>query len=161
MRGNNQAIVFVRTGMKFLFVAMLLAASTNPFLATWKLNPEKSKMDPGAPAPKGDITMTYTAEGEGVRVTASVTLPDGTKKNIVHTQTYDGKPHDRFEGNPNGETLTHRRIDERTEETTWRKDGKVIIVTTRTVSIDGKTLTSVMKVPEKSEPENVMVYEKQ
>ena len=144
----------------FLMLAMLVA-STNPFLGTWKLIPEKSKMDPGAPPPKGEILMTYAPEGDGVRVTASVTLPDGTKKNIVHTQTYDGKPHDRFEGNPNGETLTHRRIDECTEETTWRKDGKVIIVTTRTVSADGKTLTSVMRVPEKAEPENVMVYVKQ
>ena len=105
--------------------------------------------------------MTYSEEGDHIRVTAVVTLPDGTKRDIVHTQTYDGKPHDRFEGKPNGETLTHRRIDERTEETTWRKDGAVTIVTTRRVSEDGKTLTSTVRVPGKAEPENVMVYERQ
>ena len=43
--------------------------------------------------------------------------------------------------------FTHRRIDEHTEETTWRKDGNVIIIVTR--------------VPGKAEPKNLMVYEKQ
>ena len=105
--------------------------------------------------------MTYSSQGDGVKVTATVTLPDGNKREIVHTQTYDGKPHDRFEGKPNGETLTHRRINERTEETTWHKEGKVIIVTTRALSDDGKTLTSTVRVPGKSDPENVMVYERQ
>ena len=135
--------------MTSLILAMLLA-SADPFLGSWKLNPEKSKMEPGAPPPTGSITMTYSEEGDHVKVTASVTLPDGNKRDIVHTQTYDGKAHDRFEGKPNGETLTHRRIDERTEETTWQKDGKVIIVTTRTVSADGKTLTSTVRVPGKA-----------
>jgi len=142
----------------FLFLAL---AVSNPFLGSWKLLPEKSKADAGAPPPNGNIVMSYVDEGDHVKVVASITLPDGSKKEIVHTQTYDGQPHDRFEGKPNGETLTHRRIDDRTEETTWRKGGEVIIVTTRTVSADGKTLTSIVRVPGKGEPENVMVYEKQ
>ncbi len=105
--------------------------------------------------------MNYAEDGQGVKVTATVTLPDGTKRDIVHTQTYDAKPHDRFEGKPNGETLTHRRINARTEETTWHKEGKVMIVTTRVVSEDGKTLTSTVRVPGKDKPENVMVYDRQ
>ena len=143
------------------FILALLLAASNPCLGTWKLSPEKSKMEPGAPPPKGGITMTYAEDGDVVRVTATVTLPDGNKKDIVHTQTYDSKPHDRYEGKPNGETLTHRRIDGNTEETTWRKDGAVMIVTTRRVSADGMTLTSTVTVPGKAEPESIMVYERQ
>jgi hypothetical protein len=144
----------------FLVLAALLAAS-DPFIGSWKLSPERSRMESGAPPPRGSIVMTYAQEGDHVKVTATVTLQDGTKRDVVHTQTYDGKPHDRFEGKPNGETLTHRRTGERTEETTWHKDGVVMIVTTRTVSADGKSLTSVVRVPGKAEPENVMVYERQ
>ena len=143
------------------FLLAVALAAANPFLGSWKLAPEKSKTEPGAAPPGGNIVITYSEEGDHVRVTASVTLPDGTKRNIVHTQTYDGQPHDRFEGKPNGETLTHRRIDDRTEETVWRKDGQVTMVTTRTVSADGKTLTSTVRVPGKADPENVMVYERQ
>jgi hypothetical protein len=96
-----------------------------------------------------------------VTVTATVPLPDGKERKIVHTETYDGRPHDRYEGKPNGETLTHRRIDERTVETVRRKDGKPMAINTRTISSDGRTLTSVIRSPDKSEPENVMVYDKQ
>jgi hypothetical protein len=144
-----------------LLLSFSLSAAPDDFLGTWKLNPAKCKSEPGAPPPPEGVTMTYTAEGPGVKVTATVPVPGGAPRQIVHTQTYDGKPHDRFEGKPNGETLTHRRIDSRTEETTWHKDGKVMIITTRTVSADGKTLTSVVNVPGKSEPENIMVYERQ
>ncbi len=146
--------------MTSFFLVFALAAA-NPFLGSRKLAPEKSKTEAGAPPPQGNIVMSYVEEGDHVKVVATVTLPDGNKREIVHTQTYDNQPHDRFEGKPNGETLTHKRSDERTEETTWRKDGKVIIITTRTVSEDGKTLTSVVRVPGKAEPENTMVYERQ
>ena len=140
---------------------LLLAAASDPFVGTWKLNPERSTFEKNSTPPPPGLTMTYTRNGETVTVTAVVPLPDGKERKIVHTQTYDGKPHDRFEGKPNGETLTHRRISERTEETPWHKDGRPVAITARTVSADGRTLTSVVRSPGKSEPDNVMVYEKQ
>ena len=143
-----------------VFLVLALAVA-NPFIGTWKLAPEKSKMESGGAPPGGSVLVTYSEEGDHVKVTANITLPDGTKREIVHTQTYDNKPHDRYEGKPNGETLTHRRIDASTEETTWHKDGKVTMITTRRVSEDGKTLTSTVHAPGKEEPVNVMVYERQ
>jgi hypothetical protein len=144
-----------------LFVPMLLTGASDPFVGVWKLNPDRSTPEKAAPPPPRGVTMVYTREGDVVTVAATVPLPDGTERKIVHTETYDGRPHDRYEGKPNGETLTHRRIDERTVETVWRKDGKPIAITTRTVSQDGRTLTSVVRSPGKSEPENVMVYDKE
>lgn len=150
--------------MRLLFAValapLLLAAAPDPFVGTWKLNPEKSTLEPGSPPPPG-ITMTYSREGDVVTVTATVPLPDGKERKIIHTETYDGQPHDRYEGKPNGETLTHRRLDERTVETVWRKDGQPMAITTRTVSPDGRTLTSVVRSPGKAEPDNVMVYDRQ
>ena len=140
---------------------LVLVAASDPFVGTWKLNPEKSTFDKGEQPPPPGVAMTYTREGDVVRVTAIVPLPDGKERKIIHTETYDGQPHDRYEGKANGETLTHRRLDERTAETVWRKDGQPVAITTRTVSADGKTLTSVVRSPGKTEPDNVMVYEKQ
>lgn len=140
---------------------LILAAASDPFVGVWKLNPEKSTLEKGSQPPPPGITMTYSREGDVVTVAATVPLPDGKERKIVHTETYDGQPHDRYEGKPNGETLTHRRVDERTVETVWRKDGKPMAITTRTVSPDGRTLTSVVRSPGKSDPDNVMVYEKQ
>jgi len=151
--------------MKYLVAALLLSwslqAGQDVFLGTWKLMPAKCRMSAGAPPPPEGVTVTYASEGAAIKVTATMPGPDGTKRTTVHTETYDGQPHDRYEGKPNGETLTHRRIDERTEETTWRKNGEVQIVTTRTVSADGKTMTSVVKLPGKAEVEAVMVYERE
>jgi hypothetical protein len=138
----------------------LLAAASDPFVGTWKLNPEKSTFEKGAQPPPPGVTMTYSREDDVVTVTAVVPLPDGKVRKIVHTETFDGKTHDRYEGKPNGETLTHRRINERTEETVWRKDDKPMAITTRSVSDDGRTLTSVVRSHGKAEPDNVMVYDK-
>ncbi len=140
---------------------LLLAAASDLFVGTWKLDPQKSTLEKGAAPPPSGLTMNYARVGDVVTVTASVPLPDGNVRRIVHTETFDGKAHDRYEGKPNGETLTHRRINERTEETTWHNNGKVMAITTRTVSPDGRTLTSVVRSPGKSEPDNVMVYERQ
>lgn len=140
---------------------LLLAAASDPFVGAWKLNAGKSTFEKGGQPPPPGVTMTYFREGDVVTVTAIIPLPDGKERKIVHTETYDGMPHDRYEGKPNGETLTHRRVDERTVETVWRKDGKPMAITTRTVSPDGRTLTSMVRSPGKSEPDNVMVYEKQ
>ncbi len=144
-----------------LLAPLLLAAASDPFVGTWKLNPDKSTFEKGAARPPKWLTMTYTRVGDVVTVTAVVPQPDGKERKIIHTETFDGQPHDRYEGKPNGETLTHRRIDQRTEETVWRKDGKPMAITTRTVSADGNTLTSVVRSPGKDEPDNVMVYERQ
>jgi hypothetical protein len=139
----------------------LLAAASDPFVGTWKLIPEKCTLEKGAAPPPPGLTMNYTRAGDVVTVTAAVPMPDGAERKIVHTETFDGKAHDRYEGQPNGETLTHRRINERTEETVWHNNGKVTAVTTRTVSADGRTLTSVVRSPGKPDPDNVMIYEKQ
>ena len=144
-----------------MLAPLCLAAASDPFVGTWKLNAERSIFEKDSPPPPPGVTMTYSRQGDVVTVSAIIPLPDGKERKIVHTETYDGQPHDRYEGKPNGETLTHRRIDERTVETVWRKDGKAMAITTRTVSRDGRTLTSAVRTPGKPEPDNVMVYEKQ
>jgi hypothetical protein len=143
------------------YAPFLLTAASDPFVGTWKLIPEKSTFEEGGQPPPPGVTMTYSREGDVVTVAATAPLPEGKERKIVHTETYDGKAHDRYEGKSNGETLTHRRVDDRTVETTWRRDGAPMAITTRTVSPAGATLTSVVRSPGKPQPDNVMVYQRQ
>jgi hypothetical protein len=144
-----------------LIAPFLLAAASDPFVGTWKLNADKSTpLKRGPAAARGAHHDVYEdgrrGDGHGGRASAGwETTEDRTP------ETFDGQPHDRYEGKPNGEILTHRRIDERTEETVWRREGKSMAITTRTASADGRTLTSVVRSAGKAEPDTVMGYERQ
>ncbi len=58
------------------------------------------------------------------------------------TAHYDGKDHP-ITGNPNADTISTRKIDDFTGESTFKKGGKVTSTNTRTLSKDAKTLTVV------------------
>ena len=106
---------------------------------TWKLNAAKSTFSPG-PAPKS-MTVTYSTVGEdGMRIVVAVTPADGEAQKWEMTAHYDGKDHP-VKGNPNADTIMVKRIDDRTGESTFKKDGKVTATNRRVLSADGKTLT--------------------
>ena len=106
---------------------------------TWKLNAAKSTFSPG-PAPKS-MTVTYSTVGaDGMRIVVAVTPADGEAQKWEMTAHYDGKDHP-VKGNPNADTIMVKRIDDRTGESTFKKDGKVTATNRRVLSADGKTLT--------------------
>ncbi len=63
---------------------------------------------------------------------------------VQYEARYDGKDYD-MTGSLGGDKITLRRIDANTTESSQKRGGKVVIVATRTVSADGKTLTVVSK----------------
>jgi hypothetical protein len=73
-----------------LSFSTVIMAQSDPRIGTWKLNVSKSKFDPGPP-PKSE-TRTYSADGDGVKVTREQI--DGTGKTISSTYTVksDGLP---------------------------------------------------------------------
>ncbi len=107
--------------------------------------------------------MTYSGEGEALRIAVRVTLADGRERTVEHAVPNDGKEHPRFIGAPAGETMTSRRIDEFTEESIQKKDGLVTITTRRTISRDGRTMTATSRStgPDGVTLETVSVYDKQ
>jgi hypothetical protein len=106
---------------------------------TWKLNAAKSTFSPG-PAPKS-MTVTYSTVGaDGMRIVVALTPADGEAQKWEMTAHYDGKDHP-VKGNPNADTIMVKRIDDRTGESTFKKDGKVTATNRRVLSADGKTLT--------------------
>jgi hypothetical protein len=120
----------------------LAAQAADPIIGTWELNVAKSKYTPG-PAPKSE-TRTYVIAGQDIK--ASSEGVDGTEKPTAASWTvnYDGK--DRPEtGNPNADTLSVKRVNAFRAKFTQKKDGKVVITGTRTISPDGKVMTITSK----------------
>lgn len=126
---------------------------------TWKLNSAKSTFSPG-PAPTS-MSITYTPSGDTMTIAVDVIAADGTKGHWEMSGAYDGKEYP-VTGNPDADTISFKRVDDRTTETTFRKGGKVMAVNTRTLSADGKVLTISSKgVNGKGQPRNdVAVYER-
>jgi hypothetical protein len=158
MRKFGRALVFV--GIVVAFVAGTNAQAPKGLEGTWKLNLAKSKFSPG-PAPKS-MTVTYSAAGaDGMKIVVDLTPGTGAAQHWEMTATYDGKESP-VKGNPNADTISAKRINDLTTESTFRKGGKVTSVNHRALSADGKTLTITSKgVTEEGKPRNdVQVLER-
>ena len=139
-----------------------LSAQSNPSVGNWKLNVAKSTYSPG-PAPKS-TSAKIEAAGDGVKNTTEGVAADGSRIAYSYTGNYDGKPLHIAGTGPNGsDTITLKRVDQYTFESTMTKAGK-IVETTRTVySKDGKLRTITAKGTSESGKamNNVTVYERQ
>ena len=144
----------------FCIVASLVCfAASNAQMGTWKLNESKSKI--GAGMPKND-TVVYEAAGENIKVTIDGTAGDGTKTHSEWTGKMDGKDYPST-GNPNEDMRAYTKVSARTLRFASKKDGKVVLSGTVTVSADGKTRTvtsSAMGADGKT-TKSVLVYDKQ
>ena len=124
------------------FASSAGAQAPKALIGTWKLDTAKSKFSPG-PAPTS-MTLTYSAEGDNLKIVVDVASPDGAAQHWEMTAAYDGKDYP-VTGNPNADMISMKRVDDRHGESTLKKAGKVTSVNTRTLSADGKTLTIVSR----------------
>ena len=158
-RGHRSAaFVAVLVG---LLVGGVVAQTPDPHIGSWKLNPAKSKYDPG-PAPKSGTTK-WEMVAAGIKVTAEDVQADGTTRHWETTTNYDGKDYPVTGNSPNGDTVARTRVDARTIQSVSKKGGKVTVTQTSVVAPDGKTrtvtTTGVNAAGQKVH--NVAVYEKQ
>lgn len=103
----------------FLVTASVSFAAGTPFVGTWKLNLDKSKLT-------GD-TVKFSSAGEMVRITAG-------------GDSYEFKP-DGSEAKARFGTAMWKKIDDKTWEETDMVKGRLDAKSTWTLSDDGKTLT--------------------
>ena len=118
------------------------AQAKDPLEGSWLLNVEKSTFK-GAPGPKGQ-TRTYAMHDDVEKMTSRGVSSDKKPSLVQYEARYDGKDYD-ITGSLGGDKISLRRIDANTTESSQKRAGKVVIVATRTVSSDGKTLTVVSK----------------
>jgi hypothetical protein len=110
----------------------------DPVLGTWELNVARSTYSPGVP-PKSQ-TRSFEAVGKGVRAVIDGINSVGKPTHVEYTASYDGRDYP-IKGTPAGDTISLKRIDELTAESTQKKAGQVTLKTARVVSKDGRTLT--------------------
>lgn len=129
-------------------------------LGTWKLNPSKSKFNPGNPP--ANFTTSFEPAGKAVKVTMTNVAPDGKSSVSGYTAEYNGKDVP-LTGSRVADTTALRRLDPYTTERVDKKGGKVMQTLVRTVAKDGKSFTVTVKgVNEKGEKvDHVAVFEKQ
>jgi hypothetical protein len=138
--------------------SVVLAAES--WLGTWNLDLAKSKFSPG-PAPKS-LTLKFEPTPGGIKFTGDGVSADGKALHTMYVSKFDGKDVP-YEGNPDADTASPKKIDDNTYDNTWKMGGKTTIVGKLVVSKDGKTLT-VTQTGTNAKGEavnNTIVYNKQ
>jgi len=150
-----------------LFAAMLatmsaaaLAAGPDPVVGTWQLNAAHSTFTAG-PALKSQ-TRTYTQSDGGIALVMKTVTADGHEVTTQTAYHLDGKDYP-VTGTPDYDSLSAKQVNARTASFTLKKGGKAVGTTTRTVSKDGKLLTSKTKLTtaQGDKSESVMVFDRQ
>lgn len=128
-------------------VAVLVSGSTvlaaDNWLGTWKLNVARSKFVPAPPPQSMTITFEAATDG-GIKLTADGVNGEGKPMHLEYAAKFDGTEVP-WTGNPNADSTAPRRLDANRYENVWKKDGKVVVAVTATVSADGKTLTIIQR----------------
>jgi hypothetical protein len=148
-----------------LLAPVAAAVPSDPYAGVWKLNLAKS----GGDGRSQVLTISVIGDVETYR--SELLLRDGTRQVTNYTAAYDGNEHpsETVVTEPNGavvrreDTVILRRIDALTRERQWKREGRLIRILRRTVSADGRTLTSqVIDVDEQGHehPTGTLVFDK-
>ncbi len=137
-----------------------VALAGENWLGTWNLDLAKSQYSPG-PAPRS-LTLKFAATPGGIRFTGDGVNADGKPNHSMFLSKFDGKDVP-YEGNPDADMASPRKIDDNSYDNTWKKGGKATIVAKVVVSADGKTMT-ITQIGTSAKGEavnNTIVYNKQ
>src|SRR5262249_51428049 len=156
-----------------VFLALLIArqgyAQQDPFNGSWRLNVEKSKMQPRTFSKSetvvyrvSDNTEIYTSDvitAEGEHEVTQYNARYGDGKEYPSTVTVYGNGTVRVQTT----NLMLRKIDDRTRERVYKRNGRIATIMRRVMSGDGKTITSSIMSVDADGKENIFekrVFEK-
>jgi len=141
----------------FLGAATCLAA--DPQLGTWKLNEAKSKIMPGTLRNTRVVCSSMFSE---VKVTSDGIDANGKPVHVEWSGKFDGKDYP-VTGNANSDTRSYTKVNDRTQTTINKKNGRVTVAGRIVISADGKsrTVTVTGTTPKGKRFKNVAVYDKQ
>jgi hypothetical protein len=108
---------------------------------TWKVNVAKSKYTTDHPAPKS-LTVVIGDQPGGIVLDAKGEDAKGGPIHVQWNAKFDGKDYPVTGSADGSDTVSVKRIDDNTMETTNKKNGQVISRVRSVVSADGKTRTS-------------------
>jgi len=119
------------------FMAAGACFAANPHLGTWKLNEAKSKLAPGMGK---STTVTYTEQKDKIKVTVEGVDKDGKPTHGVWVGKFDGKAYP-AKGNMSWNSAAYKEVNERTNDISTWKDGKMVWSGRIAVAADGKSRT--------------------
>jgi hypothetical protein len=156
MRKNLLMVSLAACSAIVLSSSVVLAADN--WVGTWTMDTAKSKFSPG-PGPKS-LTLKFEATPAGIKFTGDGVGPDGKAMHSAYVSSYDGKEVS-YEGNPEADTATPKKIDDNSYENTWKKGGKVTIKAKVVVSGKVMTITQTGTNAKGEAVNNTIVYNKQ
>ena len=112
-------------------------------------------------APSGVRAITYEETADGIKRTGQSVDAEGKTTSFEYTAKYDGKEYP-VTGSDLYDTISIKRINDHTVESTLKKSGKMTSKARRVVSKDGKTMTlTINGTNAKGEKmQNLAVYDK-
>jgi hypothetical protein len=119
------------------FAMTLASLAANPQMGTWKLNEAKSKLVPGMGK---NATVTYVEHKDKIRITVDGVDKDGKPTHSVWVGKFDGKAYP-LKGNLAYNSVAYKVVNDRTNDITTLKDGKVMWSGRIVVAADGKSRT--------------------
>jgi hypothetical protein len=128
-------IAVLAAALSFTAAAACFAAS--PQMGTWKLNEAKSKLVPGMGK---NTTVTYAEQKDKIKITVDGIDKDGKPTHSVWVGKFDGKAYP-VKGNLPYNSVAYRVVNDRTNDITAMKDGKIGWSGQITVAADGKSRT--------------------
>ena len=138
----------MKKAMLFLAVFGLVSlawAADDPFIGTWKVNTEKSKMTAPPVSPQ---TMSFTLKvvpvADGVKWINDYVGDDGKPIHTEWSGKYDGKDY-AVTGDPYADMYAVRKVDSNTLVEVDKKGGKEVSTWRMVISKDGRTFTSTGK----------------
>jgi hypothetical protein len=159
----------VAVSLFMLLISGQVLAQEDPFNGSWRLNVEKSKMQPRTLS-KSETVVYGNHDGKEIYTSDAIT-GDGEHEITQYNARYnDGKEYPSTvtfygEGTVRFQTsnLMVRKINERTRERVYARDGKIVTIMRRQMSEDGKTITTSIMSVDADGKENVFetrVFEK-
>jgi hypothetical protein len=137
---RNRRMMKTRIAVMALTLSFMAAGAcfaANPHLGTWKLNEAKSKISPGMGK---NTTVVYTEQKDKIKVTVEGVDKDGKPTHSVWVGKFDGKAYP-VKGNLPYNSVAYKMVNERTNDITTMKDGKMVWSGKITVAADGKSRT--------------------
>jgi hypothetical protein len=127
-------IAVVAVALSFTAAAACFAA--NPHMGTWKLNEAKSKLV----GMGKNTTVTYAEQKDKIKVTVDGVDKNGKPTHGVWVGKWDGKAYPE-KGNLPWNSAAYKVVNDRTNDISAMKDGKMVWTGRITVAADGKSRT--------------------
>jgi hypothetical protein len=145
--------------LAFCFLGWAVCFAADSHMGTWKLNEAKSKFTPETTK---FTTVTFKNTLGNIKTTQDGISGDGKPIHVEWSGKFDGKDYP-VTGDPNVDTRSYAKVDDRTLHVTAKKNGQVVATAHTVVSADGKSRTATVTgtTAKGKKFKNVVVYDKQ